>query len=251
MKKQTVNSYLILVVTVLGGLAGCVLRSAMLSGASWAYAALWGLSTLVFLALIPLCAQAGTDCAMERNLPRRSIIKGILPPAVCTGLGGVAFFVTFLVKLLEGGLDTLGLIAAVLGLFGGGCLLIQAYLRHSGKASASAAGIITIALVADLFCRFRHWSSDPLLEDYCFQLLAHVFSMLAAYYLMGFPMGKGKRRLCIFYSMIAAFFGLICLGDKDISTKLFYIGLVLWLAFGGCDLRPGETVSRQADKEDI
>ena len=91
-------------------------------------------------------------------------------------------------------------------------------------------------MAALLICRFRGWSADPLLGDYCFELLAVVASMVAAYQLAGFPLGKGRRRASIFCSMAAVFFSCISLADSGWTNRLFFAAMILWQLTGCCSL---------------
>ena len=89
----------------------------------------------------------------------------------------------------------------------------------------------------DLISRFRHWSSDPLLGDYCFKLLACVCVMLAAYHMAGFPLNQGNRGRTIYFTMTGLYFCFLSLGDGGLMEGLFYGGLALWLLLGGCTLQ--------------
>lgn len=89
--------------------------------------------------------------------------------------------------------DLFTTLVSILGLGGASALAYSGYLRLSGKASGPAGMLVCLYLAALLICRFRGWSADPLLGDYCFELLAVVASMVAAYQLAGFPLGKGAE----------------------------------------------------------
>lgn len=119
-------------------------------------------------------------------------------------LSAAALFVCALVQLLDKP-DLFTTLVSILGLGGASALAYSGYLRLSGKASGPAGMLVCLYLAALLICRFRGWSADPLLGDYCFELLAVVASMVAAYQLAGFPLGKGRRRASIFCSMAAVF----------------------------------------------
>ena len=124
----------------------------------------------------------------------------------------------------------------VLGVGAAFALAFQGYLRVSGRASAPAGMLVCLYLAALLICRFRDWSKDPLLGDYCFELLACVFAMLAAYQLAGFPLGRGRRRASIFCSMAAVYFSCVSLADAGWTDRLFFAAMALWQFTGVCSL---------------
>ena len=116
-------------------------------------------------------------------------------------------------------------------------LAFQGYLRVSGRASAPAGMLVCLYLAALLICRFRDWSKDPLLGDYCFELFACVFAMLAAYQLAGFPLGRGRRRRRLFFApwrlcISAAFRN----ADAGWTDRLFFAAMALWQFTGVCSL---------------
>lgn len=209
------------------GAAGMYLRTLMLAGQQWAYPCLWAVSLVGMAALACICLFMGKRKKMEKNLPASLPASGVM----FLGAGGV--FVSFLMLLL-GTPDLFDTVVYAMGLLGAICLGIQAYLRAGGKGSTPAGVVVTLALAASHLARFRHWSSDPLLGDYCFQLLAGVFAMLATYNLAGFPIEKGHRRITLFYTHIAAMFCIISLPDAGLDNRLYYGGLALWLLAGSC-----------------
>ena len=183
----------------LGGV-GLYLRTLMLNGQQWAYPGLWVLS---------------------------------VPAAVAMFLGAGAVFSSFLILLL-GATDAFNIALYTLGLVGSVAMGIQAGYRYKGKVSAPAVMVATLALAGGLLVRFRLWSKDPLLGDYCFQLFAGVLGMLAVFNLTGFAFDKGRRKITLFYSHAAIMLCLISLPDSGLENKLFYGGLTLWLLAGCC-----------------
>ncbi len=234
------------------GAAGLYLRTLMLDGQQWAYPCLWAIALVGMVALACICLFMGKRKKLEKNFPAD------LPACVGMFLGAGAVGVSFLMILL-GAPDLFDTVVCALGLAGAICLGVQAYLRTVGKVSAPAGMVASLALAASHLARFRHWSSDPLLGDYCFQLLAGVFAMLATYNLAGFPFGNGRRRLSLFYTHTASLFCIISLADAGIDNKLFYGGLALWLLAGSCTRKKpaaprrklgGGHVEEEPDEED-
>lgn len=217
----------ILALTLGLGVAGLYLRVLMLGGQKWAYPALWVISVVAIAALAGISVLMG-----KRNEPEKNFSKD-LPAGWIMLLGAGMAFVSHLMTLLNTP-DLFDTAAAALGLVGAVCLGLQGRLRMDGKVSAPAGMVAALSLAVCHLSSFRHWSSDPLLGDYCFRLLAGVFAMLATYNLAGFPLGLGKRRLSLFYTHCAMVFCLISLADSGVGSKLFYGGVALWLLAGSC-----------------
>ena len=237
MKKQTIGPMPVLGLTLVGGAVGIVLRLRMLSigydgrgiqiSNSWTYVTLWVLSGLFLLGLALLCRRMGDRAGCEENFPASPLA------AVGAFLGAVGLLACSTVKLL-GNPDIFDLIVNILGLAAASALAVSGYLRLSGRQSAAALMVVSLYLATWLVSQFRRWSADPQLGDYCFQLLACVFAMLASYQLAGFPLKRGRRRAALFCTMAAVFFCLISLVDG--AAWPFYAAIALWLLTGGCSL---------------
>ena len=239
MKDQKIGPLPIPVFVLVGGLAGFFLRLQMLAvgydsqgvqiTGSWPYVSLWVLSGLVLIGLAVLCLGMGKRSGLEENFKAAKI------PAVCAVLSAAGLFVYSIVNLLNH-TDLFSIVVYVLGVGAAFALAFQGYLRVSGRASAPAGMLVCLYLAALLICRFRDWSKDPLLGDYCFELLACVFAMLAAYQLAGFPLGRGRRRASIFCSMAAVYFSCVSLADAGWTDRLFFAAMALWQFTGVCSL---------------
>ena len=239
MKDQKFGPLPVLLLTLAGGIVGFFLRLRMLAvgydaqgvqiPGSWPFVALWILSGVVVLGLVLICLGMGNRAGLEENF------KAASAPGVCMMLSAAALFVCALVQLLDKP-DLFTTLVSILGLGGASALAYSGYLRLSGKASGPAGMLVCLYLAALLICRFRGWSADPLLGDYCFELLAVVASMVAAYQLAGFPLGKGRRRASIFCSMAAVFFSCISLADSGWTNRLFFAAMILWQLTGCCSL---------------
>lgn len=240
MKPQKFGPLPVLGLTLAAGLAGFILRMLMLSlgydqlgvqiSGHWTYISLWALSLVTLAGLAFLSTGMGNRRSAAENLPAS------LPAAIGSGIAGGLLFVQCLIELLGQSepLDIFDLVVRVLGLVAGGLIVFGGYLRRTGRASAPAGMAITLFFALRLVSQFRGWSSDPMLGDYGFSLLACICTMLAAYYLAGFPLNEGRRRLCIFFSMAAVFFSCICLADPE--GWIMSLSVILWLLTGGCTL---------------
>lgn len=91
-------------------------------------------------------------------------------------------------------------------------------------------------LVLVLVCRYRSWSSDPQLEDYCYQLLALVFAMISAYHRATFNANFGKRMPHAFFSLGCVYCCILSIAGPDGS--LLYLCLGIWQFTDLCRLTP-------------
>lgn len=133
--------------------------------------------------------------------------------------------------------DKVGLAAAAAGLLAAASLLLSAKCRWEGsRPSALLHGFVCLWLMLRILSLYRSWSSDPQLEDYCFQLLALVMCMLAAYQRAAFAQELGSREKYGFFALSGLFCCCLSLAGPD--SILLYLSLGLWLCTDLCDLTP-------------
>lgn len=116
-----------------------------------------------------------------------------------------------------------------------------------------AAAVLGFRLIVD----FRVWSYDPIVTDFCFLLLASVFSMLAVFNLAAFPLNYGKRRATAFLCLLAFCFSVTAIPDVvcgfrgfGIGDFLVCIGLGLYCLFNGLQLlKAGLTPAAEQTEE--
>ena len=77
-----------------------------------------------------------------------------------------------------------------------------------------------------MVCQYRFWSSDPQLQDYCFQLLACVTLMLMSYHHAAFGADIGRHNRLWFFSLISVY--LCCLSVASPEGRLLYLGTGIW-----------------------
>lgn len=114
---------------------------------------------------------------------------------------------------------------------GGLLLLVQTILQLQGKQPNFALLLLPcVWLMLKLVSDYKNWSSDPVLLDYCFLLLADITCMLSVYHIAGFCFDRGKRRLTAFWCAAAVVFCTISLADGlDTAGVLHLVGMILWL----------------------
>lgn len=156
--------------------------------------------------------------------------------AVGCGLAAVCIATTSVAEILSDP-DTLALITAAVGLLAAACLTTLALLRFQGKQpSVVFHAIVCVYFMLRMVSLYRHWSSDPQLQDYCFQLLTTVFLMLSAYYRTTFDANMGLRRPHVLCHLAAVYFGFLCLATR--TDAFFYLATGFWMFTDLCSLAP-------------
>ncbi len=156
-----------------------------------------------------------------------------------TALGAAGIGITSFIELAAGtqGIDTL---CAIMGLASALILIFVAYCRWKGLHPTPLTHItVSLFFLLRLICFYRHWSADPRLLDYIFQLLATVFVMLATYQRAVFDANYGSRRAFAFYSLAAVY--CCCLSLVSWQDVLLFLSLALWMLTDLCRLTPMES----------
>lgn len=132
--------------------------------------------------------------------------------------------------------ELISVIAAAMGIISALCLVYVGHCRFKGlQPTVLPHVVICLGLILQLICRYRQWSADPQLYDYCYQLLALACTMVAVYQRACFDADMGKRHNYTFFSLAAVYFCTISLSSSD---WLFYLSLGCWLFTGLCNLTP-------------
>lgn len=213
-------------------LGSFVLRRLQLAG-SFDNSGLLARNDGVSIALYALCALAVALAALlclrepKRDVP---VIDGKQK------LRGTAVILSALVLLgsympLDFSGDKLSLVVMVLAFVAACAMAVEGVFYMQGQTGSLLGGcLLPVYLAVTLVADYRRWSLDPLVVDYCFPLLFIVSAMLAAYYLAGFRVGKGKRRITLFYTVCAVVFAGPVLADGGVQSILHTAALLIYLA---------------------
>lgn len=156
--------------------------------------------------------------------------------AISCVLGGLSIGITSVAELILYQ-DVLTVIASVLGILSTAALVFVAYGRWKGQPQTVLYhAVICLYLMFRLVSQYRHWSADPQLMNYCFQLLASVCLMLSAYQSAAFDAGSGNRRLHTVFHLGAVYFCCLALPGSENTT--FYLGTGIWMMTNLCNLTP-------------
>lgn len=149
---------------------------------------------------------------------------------VCTVVSAVGMVLgcVAMVRELENDYD---LLVAAGGLITAICWVVVALDRYRGrKLHALLFMVPTLFYAIRLILDFRNWSRDPMILDYCFDLLVLICIMCATFHLGGFCFDKGGRRLSVFYCCCGIVFGAAAIAGGRLRELTMTGGAMLWLA---------------------
>ena len=184
--------------------------------------------------IVLLCAAAAVLavlCALPLK-KRPAFADNFRPSMICIllGIAAAALIGAGSVVPLVHGEEKL---ISALGTASALCLVAWLSAQYKGAKPMALAQLLPLVWwILRLIIRFRGWSHDPVIADYCFRLFAAALTLLALVYLVGFVFGQGKRRAAAFFCMMAAFFCLLSLADGGTAENLTSAGFGLWMLTG-------------------
>ena len=234
--------------TLIVGAAGLVLRFWLYTTADGlGFVARWHISAIllyVLTAAILVLLFIGTRALTQANkypfnFPA-SAFGGIGTLAAAAAIAVTSILELFTVEDIVSGLTV------ALGFFSAVALIFLAHARWKGLHPSTLFHIVICGyLMLRLFHMYRSWSSDPQLQDFCFQCLAMVCAMLATYHRATFDANFGQRHSYVFFSLAAVYFCFLSLTGPD--HILFFLGVGLWRISDLCNLTPMPKGLREKD----
>ena len=214
----------VMIVTAAGAVVAYLLRSIQLAtqiDATGSFVVGAGKGPLTWIALILILASAGYAFLLSsrEEMPCSSLPAMILTLAAAffTALGSISAW-----KLSP--VVALGCVGTAV------CWVILALRRQQGAQPHALLFMIPALFTAvELIIKFRDWSRDPLLLDYCFELFAAIFIMFATYHLGGFSLGRAHLRRSVFYCMGGIMFSAVAVAGSSLLTAMPLVGAMLWL----------------------
>ena len=127
-------------------------------------------------------------------------------------------------------------------------LCVTAFCRLRGnRPSFLLHTVLTVFFMLYTVGRCRLWSAEPQMQEYLFPLFACVSLMLTGYYLAAFDIHRDSLNRLVFFNQTALFSCCLCLNGEN---RLFFLGMLLWLALDLCDVHrfssPAESSSEEA-----
>lgn len=193
----------------------------------------------IVLAVFAALAAAAIALLSRRLEPRsgyeESFSSGVPELAVSAAAALLLVFSSALSLMTQsGGIQK---IIGTLGILAGLCIGVTAAQRFRGVVPPlSMHALPCVYLAFRLIFAFKRWSVDPVVQDYCYELFASIAAMCAAYHLGEFCLGRGRRRLTVFWCLAGVVFSAIALTTKDSASKLLYGAMLLWCAINAWQL---------------
>ncbi len=152
-----------------------------------------------------------------------------MPVAVVGGLAALMMAISGVLLLLHSTQQGDWMVAAG-SILTALCWAAAAALRYRGKRIHAGLFILpAVFYIVELVFRFRFWTRDPIILDYCYDLAALICVMCAVFHLGSFAFDKGVRRLTVFFSMCGVFFCAAAMADASGAEVLGYGAAILWL----------------------
>ena len=179
---------------------------------------LWILTAAVLVKLLLAC----------RKIQSPEQYANCFRPSVPAALGCAAAAVgIFLTAPGFPAADRLTLVYTILGWCSAAGLLVLGFCRFAGfSAGFLPAAALCLYFALGMICRYQSWSSDPQLQNYCFQLLACVSLMLTAYHHAAFGAELGSHKGLWFFSLASVYFCALSLAGPE--HWLFYLAAGIW-----------------------
>lgn len=156
-----------------------------------------------------------------------------LPQLIVGGLAGLLALIGGLAQLAQGGSPVI----AVGGLAVAFCWLSTVYLRQTDRrVSVWLYTVPALYFALELVMEFRHWSGDPQIMHYCYELLGLICAMFAVFHMGGFCFEQGKRRLAVFACLCGMVFSSVALADIHGGRRWMQAATILWLAINAWQL---------------
>lgn len=138
------------------------------------------------------------------------------------GMGGNPFLAILLPVVLAGFSAAAG--ASVL------MLARKCYRGETVERMSGGVLLPAYALCLWLIVAYQARASDPVIQDYIYELLAIICALLAAYYLAGFAFQRPRPGKTVFFALSGVYFSLVTLADRhDPATLLLYGFCVCYL----------------------
>ena len=202
---------------------------------AWLLLVLTAVVALGLLICVRLLKRAGK---FEANFPA-SPWSGMGAWMAAIGIGVISAFE------LMNTTDKFQLAANLLGILAALALLYVGFCRQKGaKINVLALAAVCGYFMMHLICMYRYWGARPQLYVYCFQLLAVVCAMLAAYHRANLEVDASKYGAYLYFNLLTIFFCVLCLGKGPI-----YVGVGLWQLTELCDLTPVIEPEPEAENE--
>lgn len=122
--------------------------------------------------------------------------------------------------------DAISILNAAMAVIAAVCLILLSLRHLTGHRKASYELVfVTVYFMTHLVCQYRHWSAEPQLQNYLFQMLGSIFLMTACFYRTSLSLLGGRVRGFAFFNQAAMFCSILSL-----NTVMwpFYLAMAVW-----------------------
>ena len=245
------------ILALLGGAAGFALRKWQLASGfeadtglaipgAPAAAAMMAFSVLILLLFLFLCRreepsldwEAAFAAGRQNALAATALVLAAMLLLASGGVEIVARSVNgpFTYEGETAFLRTTALVLSTLrialGLLALPCVFLwaRAILRGEGGRECLAVLEPCLLYCVWLISTYQTRSADPMVQDYLYEVLAIVASLLGLYYIAGHSFGNGKPRWALFFCLAGVYFSLVTLADSHALADSFrHLFAVLYL----------------------
>lgn len=220
---------MMIITIILAGL-GFFLRRTQLQTAFDAIGVIPGSKmTLIWVSIFVVLLFAAMSFLLRKRRKYQSLASTRLLPLVGGCAAGVLLAVGSVLMLIAD-TQTMDLIIGLGGVVAAACWIGTSVLRYRGtKAHAVLYLVPVVVFVVVLVCRFRFWTRDPVILDYCFDLFALISSMCALLQLSGFCFDQGGRRVTVFFALCGVYFSAVAMAGAAAEVLLAYLAAAVWL----------------------
>lgn len=220
----------LIIITILLSALGFFLRRSQLETAFDAIGVIPGSKMpLIWVMLLVVLVFAAVSFLLRKRKKYQALSSTRMLPLVGGCLAGALLIVGSVITMLsmEQKADLLVGLGGVLAAL---CWIAVSLLRHRGTKSPAALYLVPVLfLIVDLVCRFRLWTRDPVILDYCFDLFALIAAMCALIHLSGYCFDQGGRRITVFFALCGVFFSAVSMAGAPAAELLSYLGVTVWL----------------------
>jgi MFS family permease len=159
-----------------------------------------------------------------------------LPAAVGNGFAAVGFLLTgFRASGNPSTVFSLLMSLLAIGAALGMCLC--AIARYRGNRQPFWPYLLACLMLGlRLFDRCRGWGEAPQTGTFIFPFLASACLMLALFQMTAYQVNLGRRRSCLFYTLISIYLSMVSLALS--GETLFYLCMIVFLVTNLCNLAP-------------
>lgn len=206
-----------------------------ISGSAWNYILMAFLlvCALSFVFSVRAFRKVGFSGEFSRAFRLGSPLEGMLG-LVLAALMGAGGLITLILSLRP----PLAVFDTITGAFSIiSALCFAAFLRSAGRDHANARGgaaslVIVLFLCFWLIATYKNFAYEPVIWRFAPRILAICAAILGYYYLAGYPYGKPKPMLCLYFCQLGAFLLIVTLADpfslgEQLIALSFAVGLLL------------------------